>query len=192
MTDQATDPAGPPERPGRYQRSVAGGVGALLVLLLVVVAFVAFRGLVRDNPDGDVEPVDYLAGVSAAQAAGMQVVYPPSLPEDWVATSVQFAGGEQSLWGLGMLTDEGEFVGVRQQEAALESLVSEHVDEDAVAGDVVTVPGALVPEWQQWSDEGGDQAFSAEVGGTQVLVFGTAPTEDLLAMVALLTDQPLE
>jgi hypothetical protein len=55
---------------------------------------------------------------------------------------------------------------------------------------VVTVEGAIVPEWQEWSDAGGDHAYSATVGDTQVLVYGSAPTEDLLTVVRSLTDAP--
>ena len=48
---------------------------------------------------------------------------------------------------------------------------------------MVTVEGAIVPEWQEWSDAGGDHAYSATVGDSEVLVYGSAPTEDLLTVV---------
>jgi len=179
-------------RPGRYQRSISGGIGALLVLLVVVLAFVGFRALTRDNPDGDTEAVDYLAAVGPAQEAGMRVVYPPRLPAGWTATSVEFADGERPAWGIGVLTDEGRFVGIRQRDTDLESLLATYVDEEPVSGGTVSVPGALVTEWHQWSDSGGDQAMSADVAGTRVLVYGSAPVEDLMTMVGLLTDAPLE
>ena len=86
MSDQQ-QPVG---RAGRYQRSIAGGVGSLIVLVVVVLAFVAFRAVFRDNDAVDVEPVDYLAVVAPAQEAGIRIVYPPSLPEGWTATSVDF------------------------------------------------------------------------------------------------------
>ena len=80
MSDQQ-QPVG---RAGRYQRSIAGGVGSLIVLVVVVLAFVAFRAVFRDNDAVDVEPVDYLAVVAPAQEAGIRIVYPPSLPEGWI------------------------------------------------------------------------------------------------------------
>jgi hypothetical protein len=64
------------------------------VLVVVVLAFVAFRAFFRDNDAVDVEPVDYLAVVAPAQQAGIRIVYPPSLPEGWTATSVDFVPGE--------------------------------------------------------------------------------------------------
>jgi hypothetical protein len=178
-------------RPGRYQRSVAGGVGSLIVLVLVVLAFVVFRSLFRDNDIDVVQPVDYLPVVAAAQQAGLHVVYPPSLPKGWEATSVAFDPGPQAMWGVGMLTDEGRFVGVRQAKEDLDSLLETYVDADPAKGDVVTVDGAVVPDWQEWSDSGGDHAYSATVGRTEVLVFGRAPRADLLTMVRSLTDAPV-
>ena len=182
----------PDGRAGRYQRSIAGGVGSMIVLLLVVLAFVALRGIFRDNDGVDVEPVDYLAVVGPAQEAGIQVVYPPSLPQGWAATSVDFVPGDRPGFGVGMLTDDEKFVGVRQQDDDLASMLETYVDDDAVEGDTVSVDSSVAPEWQEWSDAGGDHAYSATVGETEVLVYGSAPTEDLLTIVRSLTDAPLE
>jgi uncharacterized protein DUF4245 len=194
VTDQQQEerPEGrPPERPGRYQRSIAGGIGSMIVLVAVVLAFVFFRGVFRDNDAVDVEPVDYLAVVGPAQEAGLQVVYPPSLPEGWTATSVAFDPGDRPAWGVGMLTDDGKFVGVRQEDDDLDRLLDTYVDENAVEGETITVDGALVPEWQEWSDSGGDHAYAASIGDQEVLVFGSAPTDDLLTIVKSLTDAPV-
>jgi hypothetical protein len=186
-----SDQQQPVGRGGRYQRSIAGGVGSLIVLIAVVLAFVAFRAVFRDNDAVDVEPVDYLAVVAPAQEAGIQVVYPPSLPEGWTATSVAFVPGERPAFGVGMLTDDDLFVGVRQADEELADLLETYVDAQVVKGDVVTLDGAIVPEWQEWSDDGGDHAYSATVGDTEVLVYGSAPTEDLLTVVRSLTDAPV-
>ena len=194
MTDQQQEerPEGrPAERPGRYQRSIAGGIGSMIVLVLLVLAFVLIRGALRDNDAVDVEPVDYLSVVGPAQEAGLRVVYPRSLPEGWTPTSVSFDPGDRPAWGVGMLTDDGKFVGVRQEDVDLDSLLDTYVDEDAVEGGTVTVDGAIVPEWQEWSDAGGDEAYAASIGDYEVLVYGSAPTEDLLTIVRSLTDTPL-
>jgi hypothetical protein len=175
-------------RPGRYQRTIAGGIGSMIVLVLAVLAFVLFRGVFRDNEAAEVEPVDYLSVVGPAQDAGLRVVYPPSLPEGWKATSVAYDPSTRAAWGIGMLTDEGRFVGVRQEDDDLESLLDTYVDDDAVEGDTVTVDGAIVSEWQEWSDDGGDHAYAATIGDFEVLVFGEAPVEDLLTVVRSLTD----
>jgi Protein of unknown function (DUF4245) len=176
--------------PGRYQRSIGGGVGAMVVLVVLVLAFVVLRSCTRDNPDVTPEAVDYLSAVGPVEDAGLAAVYPPSLPNGWKATSIDFVPGERPAWGIGMLTDDGLFVGIRQADADLSSMLETYVDADAVQGDTVTVPGALTEQWQEWSDAGGDHAYSASLGDTEVLVYGTAPTEDLLTIVGSLTDAP--
>jgi hypothetical protein len=175
--------------PGRYQRSIGGGIGAMVVLVVFVLAFVGLRSCTRHNVEVTPDAVDYLSAVGPAQDAGVAVVYPPSLPRGWTATSIDFVTGEQPAWGIGMLTDDEKFVGIRQADD-LSSLVSTYVDPEAVQGDTVTVPGALTEQWQEWSDAGGDHAFSASVGEDEVLVYGSAPTEDLLTIVRSLTDAP--
>ena len=134
--------------------------------------------------------VDYLSAVDQVQSTGLAVVYPPALPSGWTATSIDYVPGKRPAWGIGMLTDDGKFVGVRQADDDLSSLLSTYVDADAVQGDTVTVPGALTEAWQEWSDAGGDHGYSASLGETEVLVYGSAPTDDLLTIVRALTDAP--
>ena len=129
--------------PGRYQRSIGGGIGAMAVLVVCVLAFVGLRSCTRDNAEVTPEAVDYLSAVGQAQSAGLAVVYPPSLPHGWTATSIDFVPGKRPAWGIGMLTDDEKFVGIRQADDDLSSLLATYVDADAVQGDTVTVPGAL-------------------------------------------------
>jgi len=189
VAEQQNDTA-QPGTPGRYERSIAGGVGSLIVLVLVLLAFVAFRAVFRDNEEVEPEAVDFLVVVAPAQQSGFRIVYPPSLPEGWTPTSVDYVPGARPAWGVGMLTDDGKFVGVSQEDTDRSTLLETHVDKDPIEGDTITVDGAIVPEWQEWSDSGGDHAFAATVGEYEVLVYGTAPTEDLLTIVRSLTDAP--
>jgi hypothetical protein len=163
----------------------------LIVLVLAVLAFVAFRAVFRDNEAVEPEAVDYLSVVRPAQQSGFRIVYPPSLPEGWTPTSVDYVPGERPAWGVGMLTDDGKFVGLRQQDADVSALLETYVDKDPVEGDVVAVSGSVVEDWQEWSDAGGDHAYSAPVGDDEVLVYGSAPLDDLLSIVRSLTDEPV-
>ena len=86
-----------------------------------------------------------------------------------------------------MLTDEGTFVGLRQEDAPLDDLLTTYVDESPTEGDPVTVPGSVAPRWRTFSDSGGDHAFAAEVGGDTVLVYGSAGVDDLRGLVEALT-----
>ena len=67
-------------RPGatRYQRTSGGLVGAMIVTVLFVVAFVGLRGFVRDNESTPVRKVDYQTWVKAGRSDGKLAVYVPS------------------------------------------------------------------------------------------------------------------
>jgi len=177
------------EQAGRYQRSFSGMIGALLVTLLVIGGFVAFRALNRDEVDTGPETVDYLETVDAVQEGGISVLYPPSLPSGWRATSVDYQPGEEPAWGLGFLTDGDTFVGVRQEDEPLDDLLAAYVDEQPAEVGEVDVSGAVEPTWRVFEDAGGDTAYAAKHGADWVLVYGSAPREDVEAMVGSLTDE---
>lgn len=158
----------------------------MLVTLLVIAAFVAFRGLTRDQVEVEVVPVDYLDAVEGAADTGLALAHPSELPEGWRATSVDLDRDESPAWTMGMLTDEGRFVGIRQEEDSADDLAAVALDEDAVEGREVTLDSRLATTWTTWSDEGGDTGYAAEVGEETVLVYGSAPAEDLERVIALL------
>ena len=93
-------------------------------------------------------------------------------------------------WALGVLTDEGRFVGIRQQDTSVADLVELYVDEDAEAGADATVTSEISDTWQTWSDDGGDVGYSTELGDEALLVYGSAPAEDVEAYLGLLTRSP--
>lgn len=186
----ACEDGGVSSTPSRYQRSAPALVGALVVSLAVILAFVAFRALTRDQVELKPEPVDYLGLAAEAQKVA-PVVYPAALPVDWTATSVDYEPGDPPAWGVGVLTADGSFVGVRQEAAPLEGLLDTYVDKHAEPGSPATVPGAIVETWQTWSDSGGDRAYVATVGEDQVLVYGNAKESDLMAFLTSLTTDPL-
>jgi Protein of unknown function (DUF4245) len=168
---------------------VGGLVGALLVTLAAVGVYVGFRALNRDGLDIRPDPVDYLAAAATAQEAGVVAIYPASLPDGWIATSVDLRDGADPTWGLGMLTSNDEFAGVQQGED-LDDLVVRYVDERATEGDKETIKRSIAPRWRTFSDEGGDQAYAAqpaELEGAWVIVFGSASKDDLRTLVGLLT-----
>ena len=97
----------------------------------------------------------------------------------WVATSVDLAAGDDPRWGLGLLSDDGDFVGVRQEDTSVEELVRTYVDEDAVPGEAVTFDSPVAREWGTWTDESGDIGYTTELGDDAVLVYGSAPAADI-------------
>lgn len=169
------------ERPGKYQRSFPGMIGAMLVLLIAVAGFTVFREAVRDEPADPVTPVDYLQPAEfAREAADFPVLVPPTLPEGWIATSVQFVDGVDQAWRLGLLTEDQKFVGLRQESRRASELVEDYVDEDAVQGDDITVDGTT---WQTWTDEGGDTALVRETDDVTTLVVGTVGEDTLVSFI---------
>lgn len=181
-----------PEQPGRYQRSASGLIGALVILLGLIAAFVAFRAITRNDLDVRPEPVDYLASVANAQAAGLDVVYPRSLPAGWIASTVQLAPVAERSFGISMLTDDDLFVGLRQDDQELDQLLATYVDDDPTEGDTVEIDSALGSRWRSFTDVGGDTAYAAQSGpdDTWVLVYGSATPAQLERIVADLTTDP--
>jgi len=179
------------EQGGRYQRSFSGMVGAMIVMVALIVAFVVVRGLNRNDPSIDPERVDYLDVVrGVARAGGAPVAYPPELPAGWFATSASF--GVEGIWSLSLLTDEEHFVGVRQSRTAdsVDDLVTTYVDDAAEEGDPVTLDSPLADSWRSFTDSGGDYALVAEVDDSIVLVVGTAPEQEIQDLTASLTMDP--
>ncbi|HQR26124.1 MAG TPA: DUF4245 family protein [Nocardioides sp.] len=179
-----------PERPARYQRSTGGLIGALVITLVVITAFVLLRALNRTDLEVHPDPVDYRAAVVALQETGQRPVYPRALPAGWTATSVDVPRGDQRDWGIGMLTDTGGFVGVQQSVEPLGDLLETYVDQDTTEGDPIRVDGSVAGTWRSFSDSGGDRAYAAEVGDWTVLVYGSAPDADLREVVSGLTTDP--
>ena len=176
------------EQPVRYQRSPAGMVGALLVLLLVIGAWVGFRALNRDELEVEPERVDYLAAVEAAQSEDWRVAYPPALPTGWRATSIDAAAGVD--WGIGFLTPGG-FAGVQQSDDSVADLLETYVDEQTTPLPTVEVTGDLGGRWEAFEDAEGDLAYATEVDGQTVLVYGSVSDDDLLSLAERLTTEPV-
>lgn len=192
MSEQGAEGgAGGTGRPGRHETSIRGLVGAMVVLLLAVAGFVVFREVTRENPEFEVKPVEYLGAVADQQRAGRTVVYPATLPKGWVVTSITYAPGSRPGWGMGILTEDGSFAGLRQQEESVDQLLNTYVDEDTTEEEPITVTGSVAKQWEGFADEDGDHAFAAELGEETVLVFGSASAADLKLLVEELTTAPV-
>ncbi len=182
------------ERPGRYERSTSGMVGALIVTLLVIFAFVAFRACNRTDAGVHPDHVDYLAQVGYAQRAGTELVYPSSLPPGWFATNLDLSLGSKPELSLSMLTssgNDGQYVGFVQSPVPVPELLTTYVDPSPTSGPPVTTPGGLVTHWQSWTDNGGDTALVARWHGSSLMVFGGASLADLEQLAGSLTTRAL-
>ena len=163
-------------------------VGALVILLLLIGAFVAFRSFTREDLSVEPESVDYLEAVGLAQDAGWSVVYPAAVPSDWKATSVDSRTERQ--WGIGFLAPGG-FAGVHQEDASTSDLLEQYVDAENTELSPVTAEGSVAPTWQAFRGDDGDLGYVAEVDGERVLVYGSAPESQLLTLLRSLTTKPV-
>jgi hypothetical protein len=162
----------------------------MIVTLLVIGAFVAVRALGRDDLEVKPEPVDYRSTVTNLQESGSTVVYPADLPKGWIATSVHVVPGDDPAFGVGLLTADGEFAGVRQEDAPLDDLLATYVDDAATEGEQLTVTGSVARSWRSFTDSGGDRAYAAKLGDDEILVYGSASAADLRRLLGLLTTDP--
>lgn len=170
-------------RPGRYQRSFAGMVGAMLLLVLVIAGFVLFRDANRTDPADPVEPVQWRpAATYARDEASFEVLAPRRLPPEWIATSVRFERGDREEWHLGVLTDEKRYIGLEQGTDAEQTMVERFVDEEAESVGETEVAGET---WQVWRDET-DTALVRETSEVTTLVVGTVGQASLEDYVELL------
>ena len=164
--------AGPTEKPGRYQRSANGMVGAMVVLVLLVGGFVAVQALGRDQDVDPVKTVDYQPVAEQARSAKkLFVLTPEPMPDGWRATSVSYVPGRAPRWHLGILTDDQKYVGIEESLSSEKDVVAEFVDPDAERGRDVRLKGRT---WHVWTDSGGDYALVLPTPKETVLVGGSA------------------
>lgn len=175
----------------RYPRSFGGLIGSMIVLLLVVVAYWFVAILPHDETENRPEPVDYLETVRAVQGAGVEIAYPPSLPSGWTAREPQFTPGDRPVWGLPLLTADGTFAGVQQEDAPLADLLDTYVPQGARQGKDARLDSRLSSTWTTWSDGARDHAFATELDGDTLLVYGSASVADLRRLAESLTTAPL-
>jgi hypothetical protein len=177
LTRAAWEDGGVSDKAGRYQRSAAGMIGAMVVLLAVVTAFVLLRDANRVEQVTPVREVDYQRTLDFGRdQLDFPVLAPQRLPDGWRATSVDLVP-DPPRWHLGLLTDKGRYVGLEQSRSPVDTMVDKHVDPRAVRGGVVEIEGET---WRTWTDEGGDNALTRVEDGVTTLVVGTAG-QDVLA-----------
>jgi hypothetical protein len=179
-------------RPGRYERSTGGLIGAILVLLLVVGGVVLFRGAFRETPTYEPDHIDYRALVASIQQTGLEPVYPAQLPAGWYVKDAAFTPGDRPVLDLAMTTDDDRFAGFHQEDRSVEDLVETYVGSGATSGDDVRIDGTVASTWETFSDTDGDHAFAAEVGDDTVLVYGSTSEDELRGLAESLTTAALD
>jgi hypothetical protein len=167
----------------------------MIVLVAAVVGYWVIQNVLHDQPEGKPVAVDYADTVTAVQGAGIQIVYPRTLPQGWIAQESTFTTGDRPVWMLPMLTDEGKYVGIHQADAPLSDMLASDLPKGARQGKDVRIdsglPGDQATTWSSWSDGTRDHGFATTVGDDTLLIYGSAPVEDLKKLIGLLTTAPL-
>ena len=91
---------------------------------------------------------------------------------------------------VGFLTDATISVGVQRRGHLARRPAGDVVDEDPDDIEQLAdqeVDSEVASTWEVFEDGGGDRAYAAEVGDRVVLVYGSAPAEDLELVVERLT-----
>lgn len=136
-----------------------------VITLGLLALFLVARMLFSVDPERPTSPVDYLTAAEAVEpSAGFVPLVPEKVPGEWYANSARF---DTSSWEMGVVTDDEQFIGLRQ-------IADEHQEEyeDAVAADAaeVSVGG------QSWQlSESGDELVYArnDAGVTTLLTSST-------------------
>ena len=126
-----TSPAA--NRPGGYNRSFGGLVGAMIVMVVAVVLVWLALGLFRDDAEFEPTPIDYDASMAALADSGAALAYPETLPEGWRVNNLAYDPADPSF-SLAMLTDDERFVGVYHGREDLEEVLARLVDDAAAIG----------------------------------------------------------
>ena len=179
-------------QPSRYQRSFGGLIGSMIVLVLVVIGIVIFRGAFRNTPVYDPDPVDYRSLVVSIQQAGVTPAYPAELPAGWFVKDATFNAGDRPVLDLAITTSDDHFAGLHEEDEDLGELVDTYIGTDATEGETVAIDSDVASRWRTFSDPGGDHGYAAEVKGQTVLVYGSAPQEELQTLVESLTTEKLK
>lgn len=182
----AWDNGGVSQQSAKYNRSFSGMVGAMIVLVLVVLAFVAFRAVNRNDAEIEVEAVDYAGPADyARETADFSVLVPAELPVGWRATSVRFDQGRDQTWHLGVLTDQEKYLGLEQADRSVGDMVAEYVGEETEDVGEVDVDGQTWSLYRDGADD--DLALVTEDADVVTVVVGSVDEDTLTSYARLLT-----
>ena len=161
-----------------YKRSVNGMVGALIVTVLVVLAFVAFAGCHATTWTASRKPsTTWRASSSRSRRTSRSST--PAAAGGLDGHQRRARRRRRPAWGLGVLTDDGGSSGSGRRTTSVDDLVDAYVDEDAEDGDDATVTVRLADDLADLvrTPAATTRTPPRSATRTEVLVYGSAPTE---------------
>lgn len=175
----------------RSNQTALNLVAALIVSLGVVLLIVLV--VVRPAPPPP-EPVDYASIAAEAQPTVGEPLASPTLPDGWVSNSAKLESSSDDItsWYIGFITPGEQFIALRQGIDANATWLAAQIG-FAKASGTVTINGVT---WQlhdnrSAGDDAGNLAYvmTAEVGGSTVVLFGTAPDRDFETLAEAVSGQ---
>lgn len=163
----------------RANASVIGMVMALLVSVLAIVPVVLLNASQKTDtfrPDVDVAAV----AANAQPVAGFSPVV-PQLPAGYSPNYARWVSGTSdgvSHWDIGYLTPAQQFVSIVQTASANPTWLADQVKKDPTTG-TRTVGGV---EWRLYDRPGTEKSLVATIGGTTVIVSGSAGFDEFDAV----------
>jgi hypothetical protein len=154
----------------------------LLVICLVLVGWAAFR----QTPDDPVTEVDPTSSVRAsAERASYDLLAPTELPDGYRPTSARTTAGSAEegdpvTLEIGYLTPDEEFAGFVISDDRKATAVRSVLD-DAEEQGTASIGGRT---WTRETTGRGETALVTESGDATVLVYGSAPDDELTELAA--------
>jgi hypothetical protein len=182
-TPTAPEESAAPTKSTRGRESV-GDMVRSMSLVLVVVA-VVFLLTLRDEPEQNVQRVDYGEQLQEARlGASYDVVAPVGLGVGWKATSARGDNeGGAVTWHIGFITPDEHYAAVEQSDGRAAAFIDDFVEGATKAG-TETVSGA---PWQRL--EGGkpeQRALVLRGSGVTTMVTGSASFLELRQLASAL------
>lgn len=160
----------------------------LVVALVASLAIVLFLVVVVVRPaPAPTDPIDYASIAAEAQAEAAEPLIAPALPPGWYANDARFgAVAEVPTWYIGLVTPSTQFIALNQGVGANPTWQSTVLDNAPETGSA-TIDGLTwaVYDQRDASDPGNfAYSMSTTVGGSTILLHGTAPTAEFELLAA--------
>ena len=185
MTDSLEPPPGKPDRASLRMRDM---IGAVVVLLLIIGAVLAFYGGCEFSPGGPtVDPesapsADASGELERAARSAAFAVREPAVPDGWrpnsASTTAVGAGATASVVvRVGYLTSGGAFLQISQSGGDAGEVVAKETGqaEPPKAAGTVDVDGVT---WTTYPGRRDEAAWVADLDGVVVLVTGSAQEDE--------------
>lgn len=175
----------PAPRSSRGNPKLGDILRTVLLMGVLVLGIWAFGLIFTTTPDDPVRHVGLAADVRAARAAAANpLLAPTSLPDGWRPNGDRFDPAGDQPWHIGMLTDEGEYIGLEQKRRSAAEMTKAFARGSRADG-TAELGGAT---WERRIGPGRQVAYLRQVGDSVAIVVSDAAPADIAAYVSSLSE----